>query len=85
MSLSALHGRDEKADVAIVRQRPGREIKFAQRGLVICLLIIEVQSESEMAFAEVRLDSQGLLRFGARFFFPRLGGLKPMIDAADDG
>ena len=82
VSLPALHRSNVETDIAIIRKSLRCQVQFAQSFLVVALLVIEIESEREMAFAEIRLEAKRFVRFTTCGFFDLLCRFEPMIDHA---
>src|SRR5947207_932793 len=82
VSLPALHRSNVETDIAIIRKSLRCQVQFAQSFLVVALLVIEIESEREMAFAEIRLEAKRFVRFTTCGFFDLLCRFEPMIDGA---
>ena len=68
--LAPLNGADSHVGLGFVRQITLRNLKFRESTFVIAITIIVGESECEMAFWKIGLQSQGLISMATRFFPP---------------
>ena len=85
VSLPPLHRSNVETDIAIIRKSLRCQKQFAQSFLVVALLVIEIETEGEMPFAQIGLESKRFIRFTTCGLFDLLCRFEPMIDLAHDG
>ena len=79
-SLAPANRGPEVSNVAVVRQGDCCQAKFLQRLFVIALPPIVIEAEREMAFAEVRIQLQRLLRLPLDQRLAVFGRIEPAIN-----
>src|SRR4029077_16361936 len=75
LSLPAFNCRNQSTNLTVARRQPRSDIELIQGSVVILVHPVNTLAQGKVRFCQVRLETQGNLRFGAGSGFPILCGL----------